>query len=244
MPTKIAKEKQILYICQHILTHLGDIARYANLFEQAKNYYLHAIKLVPYLGHPYNQLGILFETSRTNQLSTIFYYVRSIACRYNFPLASTNMENFFKKIVDIPLNRYNPSLGSNNNEQGLNTVVNLSHKDLMSLFLQINAMIYYLPKEVNSLPTNNSTNSGLNSQRIGSYLELFKNSFMAFIETPLQRDKLSSVQINQMITIVIFLISQTTSNPSKKVTYNLMVILSPKSNFFSCTTRSKLKRVV
>ncbi len=34
---KSAKDKQILYICQHILTHLGDISRYANLFQQAKN---------------------------------------------------------------------------------------------------------------------------------------------------------------------------------------------------------------
>lgn len=225
-PSKIAKEKQILYICQHILTHLGDIARYANLFEQAKNYYLHAIKLVPYLGHPYNQLGILFETSRTNQLSTIFYYVRSVACRYNFPLASTNMENFFKKLVDIPLSRYNPTLANsnllNNNEPQTSTVVKLSHKDLISLFLQINAFIYYMSKETNSLP---SANGGLNSQRIGSFMETFRSSFVDFISTPLQRDKLSSIQINQMITILIFLIAQTTTSSQKNVSQRLTAIM-------------------
>jgi hypothetical protein len=147
---KTAKEKQILYICQHILTHLGDIARYANLFQQAKNYYLHAIILVPYLGHPYNQLGILFETSRINQLSTVFYYFRSIAVRYKFPLATTNLENFLLKLIDIPLSRYNPSnvdvsetacIVSNQTDSFL---IKLSHKDLITLYLQVNALIYLL----------------------------------------------------------------------------------------------------
>lgn len=225
---KLAKEKQVLYICQHILTHLGDIARYANiyrsanLFEQAKNYYLHAIKLVPYLGHPYNQLGILFETSRINQLSTIFYYVRSVACRYNFPLASTNMENFFKKIVDIPLTRYNSSLNNpnsinnllNNNESQLNLVVKLTHKDLVTLYLQINAIIYFMSKSINKLPGS----TDMNSQRVSLYLELFKSSFMAFITTPLQLVKLDSMQFSQMITILIFLVSQTTSDKATQPT--------------------------
>lgn len=147
---KTAKEKQILYICQHILTHLGDIARYANLFQQAKNYYLHAIILVPYLGHPYNQLGILFETSRTNQLSTVFYYFRSIAVRYKFPLATTNLENFLLKLVDIPLSRYNPSnLDVSEpmaaaSQSADNFLIKLAHKDLITLYLQVNAQVYFL----------------------------------------------------------------------------------------------------
>ncbi len=232
------KEKQILYICQHILTHLGDIARYANLFQQAKNYYLHAIKLVPYLGHPYNQLGILFETSRTNQLSTIFYYMRSVACRYNFPLASTNMENFFKKLVDTPLTRYNPSLNNpdsiknllNNNEPHLNLVAKLSHKDLITLYLQINAMIYYMSKSIDSLATS-PPGAGANSQRIKSYMELFKSSFTAFVTTPIHRDKLDSTQLNQMITILIFLIVQS-SQENKKHQVNMIKKFNLNMNKF------------
>lgn len=118
-----------MYICQNILTHLGDIARYANLFDQAKMYYLHAIKLLPHLGQPYNQIGILFDTSRVNQLSTAFYYIRSITVKHNFPLAATNLENFFQKLADIPITRY-PETG------------NLAFKDYIQLFLQINALIY------------------------------------------------------------------------------------------------------
>ena len=179
---------------------------------------MHAIKLVPYLGHPYNQLGILFETSRTNQLCTIFYYVRSVAVRYNFPLASTNMDNFFKKLVDIPLTRYNSSLNNpdsinnllNNNEPHLNLVVKLSHKDLITLYLQINALIYYLTKSVNSLGSGGS-GGGTNSSRISSYMELFKTSFVAFMQTPLQRDKLDEVQLSQMVAILIYLITASVS---------------------------------
>lgn len=138
-------EKQLLYICQHILTHLGDIARYQSLYDEAKTYYLHAIRLLPYLGHPYNQLGILFETSRTNQLSTVFYYMRSIATRYTFPLASTNLENFFKKLIDIPLSRYMPSITSGDNK---NVAIKLPHMDLITLFLQLNAIFYSTKKTV------------------------------------------------------------------------------------------------
>lgn len=186
------KEKQILYICQHILTHLGDIARYAIQFQQAKNYYYHAIKLVPYLGHPYNQLGILFETSRTNQLSTVFYYIRSIAVRYTFPLASNNLDNFFYKLVEIPLTRYNPSNVANN-------IVKLSHKDLLTLYLQINAVIYFskLSKHQRIV----------NTFKLSTYIDLFKSSFETYMNTSIQRDKLDSIQLLQVIVILIYIVS-------------------------------------
>ncbi|CAF0714051.1 unnamed protein product, partial [Brachionus calyciflorus] len=186
------KEKQILYICQHILTHLGDIARYANLFEEAKNYYLHAIKLVSYLGHPYNQLGILFETSRTNQLSTVFYYIRSIATRYTFPLASTNLENFFYKLIDAPISRYNPA--------------QLSQKDLLTLFLQINAILHSLQTGKNSKSPNS------NPQKLKNFYDLFKTSFENFINSQIALDKLDSGLFCQIVSIVLF---QMTQQPSQ-----------------------------
>ena len=193
----VSKEKQIFYICQHILTHLGDIARYANQFQQAKNYYYHAIKIVPYLGHPYNQLGILFETSRTNQLATVFYYIRSIAVRYTFPLAANNLDNFFYKLIEIPLNRYNPSQVSNN-------LVKLSHKDLLTLYLQINAVIYFAKLNKHQRLVNNF--------KLNSYIDLFKPAFELFMNTSIQRDKLDSIQLCQVIVIMIYIISINSSN--------------------------------
>lgn len=102
---------------------------------------MHAVRLVPYLGHPYNQLGILFETTRTNQLATVFYYMRSLAVRYAFPLATTNLENFFNKIVDVPLSRYMPSIITSGGENK-SVAIKLPHMELVALFLQINATIY------------------------------------------------------------------------------------------------------
>ena len=193
------KEKQVLYICQHILTHLGDIARYANLSDQAENYYLHSIKLVPYLGHPYNQLGILFETSRTNQLSTVFYYIRSIALRYTFPLASTNLENFFHKLIDIPMARYNPNPGGNS------ATAKLAHKDLITLYLQINGIIH-------ACVLNNKYARSLNCSKLSSYFDFFKSAFGSFMESPLQRDKLDSMQLNQMMAILVYVLTLNTQN--------------------------------
>ncbi|RNA15598.1 SMG7-like isoform X1 [Brachionus plicatilis] len=180
------REKQILYLCQHTLTHLGDIARYAFQFQEAKNYYLHAIKLVPYLGHPYNQLGILFETSRTNQLSAVFYYIRSIATRCTFPLASTNLENFFHKIIDTQMSRYQAQL---------------SQKDLLNLFLQINAIVHSLETGKNSKSLNS------NCARLSNFFDLFKSSFVYFTSSP-GFQKLDWSQLCQIVSIVIFHMSQ------------------------------------
>lgn len=207
--TKTANEKQILYICQHILTHLGDIARYANLFQQAKNYYLHAIILVPYLGHPYNQLGILFETSRTNQLGTVFYYFRSVAVRYKFPLATTNLENFLLKLVDIPITRYNPSnieLSDLLSTAHSDTyVIKLAHKDLLTLFLEITGFIYFLTN-----PTPKKSPSDLTS-KLEKFLDLFKYAFESFIRQPGQKEKLDSFQLCQLMSISVFLLASSSS---------------------------------
>ena len=184
------KEKQILYLCQHTLTHLGDIARYAFQFQEAKNYYLHAIKLVPYLGHPYNQLGILFETSRTDQLSAVFYYIRSIATRCTFPLASTNLENFFHKIIDTQIAKYSSQL---------------SQKDLLNLFLQINAIVHSLETGKNSKSLNS------NCARLKNFFDLFKSSFQSFTSTQ-AFEKLDSSQLCQIISIIIFHASQSPTN--------------------------------
>ncbi len=48
-------------------------------------------------GQPYNQQAIL-EAAKGNKLSTVFYYIRSIAVKHPFPVASTNLEKFYVKI--------------------------------------------------------------------------------------------------------------------------------------------------
>ncbi|KAM9460468.1 nonsense-mediated mRNA decay factor SMG7-like isoform 1-T1 [Salvelinus alpinus] len=87
------------YICQHCLVHLGDVARYRNQTSQAESYYRHAAQLVPSNGQPYNQLAIL-ASSKGDHLTTIFYYCRSIAVKFPFPAASTNLQKALTKAIE------------------------------------------------------------------------------------------------------------------------------------------------
>ncbi|XP_033759815.1 uncharacterized protein LOC117341990 [Pecten maximus] len=95
------KKSSCLYICQHCLVHLGDIARYRQQIEQAQTYYWHAANLLPFNGQPYNQLAIV-EAAYGNKLSTVFYYIRSLAVRHPFPVAATNLEKLYNKLAKDP----------------------------------------------------------------------------------------------------------------------------------------------
>ena len=92
------KNESFLYICQHCLIHLGDLSRYRNLMGEAEGYYKQAVRVEPSSGHPYNQLALL-ETVRGDNLSTLFYYVRSLALKHPFPPARINLEKFFKQLL-------------------------------------------------------------------------------------------------------------------------------------------------
>ncbi|XP_072275863.1 nonsense-mediated mRNA decay factor SMG7 isoform X2 [Pyxicephalus adspersus] len=93
------QSRSCAYICQHCLVHLGDIARYRNQTSQAESYYRHAAQLVPSNGQPYNQLAIL-ASSKGDHLTTIFYYCRSIAVKFPFPAASTNLQKALSKALE------------------------------------------------------------------------------------------------------------------------------------------------
>ncbi|KAK3087503.1 hypothetical protein FSP39_006727 [Pinctada imbricata] len=73
-------------------------ARYRQQIDQAQTYYWHAANLVPFNGQPYNQLAIV-EAAKGNKLSTVFYYIRSLAVRHPFPAAATNLEKLFTKLI-------------------------------------------------------------------------------------------------------------------------------------------------
>jgi len=92
-PTKTS----CIYLCQHCLVHLGDIARYRNQLEQAENFYRHAISLAPSSGQPYNQIAIL-EASRQNKLATVYFYVRAVSLKCPFPAASTNLAKLLGRL--------------------------------------------------------------------------------------------------------------------------------------------------
>lgn len=102
------KEASILYFLQHILVHVGDLNRYSNQIDLAEIFYRYAIETIPYLGQPYNQIGILHEmknpqstlTLAQHQLISMYFYIRSIAIKVPFPLAKANFEKLFLKFHD------------------------------------------------------------------------------------------------------------------------------------------------
>ncbi|XP_050415478.2 nonsense-mediated mRNA decay factor SMG7 [Patella vulgata] len=120
-PTK----NSCLYICQHCLVHLGDIARYRQQIDQAKTYYRHAANLVPQNGQPYNQMAIL-EAARGNKLLTVFYYIRSLDVRHPFPVAATNLEKFYTKLA----------------KDVVDYKGKLSMTEVISVFLQFHALVH------------------------------------------------------------------------------------------------------
>uniref|UniRef100_A0A3Q3EI06 SMG7 nonsense mediated mRNA decay factor n=1 Tax=Labrus bergylta TaxID=56723 RepID=A0A3Q3EI06_9LABR len=82
------------------LLHLPALPpRYRNQTSQAESYYRHAAQLVPSNGQPYNQLAIL-ASSKGDHLTTIFYYCRSIAVKFPFPAASTNLQKALSKALE------------------------------------------------------------------------------------------------------------------------------------------------
>ncbi|CAE1298903.1 SMG7 [Acanthosepion pharaonis] len=119
------KKNSCLYICQHCLVHLGDIARYRQEVDQAQTYYWHAANLVPSNGQPYNQLAIL-EAARGNKLTTVFYYIRSLAVRHPFPVAATNLEKFYGKLA----------------KDSTDFKGKLSMSEVIAAFLQFHALIH------------------------------------------------------------------------------------------------------
>jgi len=96
IPTKASTN----YICQHCLVHLGDIARYRNNMQQAETFYRHATTMAPSSGQPYNQIAIL-EASRSNKLSTVYFYIRAVCLAYPFPAAFTNLSKLLGKLAGL-----------------------------------------------------------------------------------------------------------------------------------------------
>lgn len=71
-------------------------------------------------GQPYNQLAIL-ASSKGDHLTTIFYYCRSIAVKFPFPAASTNLQKALSKALERYGLHGSPSghLGSTPNQLAL-----------------------------------------------------------------------------------------------------------------------------
>lgn len=70
-----------------------------HLSPPQSNVLAHQSARVSPAGQPYNQLAIL-ASSKGDHLTTIFYYCRSIAVKFPFPAASTNLQKALSKALD------------------------------------------------------------------------------------------------------------------------------------------------
>ncbi|KAL4219606.1 Protein smg7 [Mactra antiquata] len=138
------KKSSCLYVCQHCLVHLGDIARYRQQIDQAQSYYWHAAFLVPFNGQPYNQLAIL-EAAKGNKLSTVFYYIRSLAVKVPFPVAATNLEKLYAKLT-----KETPEFKGK-----------LSASEMITGFLQFHALVHLCTDLIKAEELSNKLAAGL-----------------------------------------------------------------------------------
>ncbi|UYV63364.1 SMG7 [Cordylochernes scorpioides] len=83
---------------KHCLVHVGDLARYRGQSHQAETFYRRALDLSPNNGQPYNQLALL-EAASGAKLSSVFYYMRSLAVQFPFPNAATNLQKLFSNFL-------------------------------------------------------------------------------------------------------------------------------------------------
>uniref|UniRef100_A0A915K3S6 DNA/RNA-binding domain-containing protein n=1 Tax=Romanomermis culicivorax TaxID=13658 RepID=A0A915K3S6_ROMCU len=89
--------KNVDYLLNFCLIHLGDISRYRRRLIEAEYFYLNATRLCPTNGHAFNQLAIL-ETCRNSQLSALYFYYRSLYVENSFLLSASNLDKFFSTV--------------------------------------------------------------------------------------------------------------------------------------------------
>lgn len=184
-PSKKPSKASCNYICQHCLVHLGDIARYRHSLQQAESFYRHAISMAPSSGQPYNQIAIL-EASRSNKLSTVYFYVRAVSLNFPFPAAFTNLGKLLGKLA---------GLGDNEDKETRDRSAKVTQHTFIPLFLRIQGMLQHSVQLVQCV----------------KYCKLLTESFTSLVAT----DSISTWQLLQMISINMWVWDQAQATANK-----------------------------
>ncbi|XP_075244769.1 uncharacterized protein LOC142339031 [Convolutriloba macropyga] len=130
---KVPNKASCQYFVQDSLIHLGDIARYRSLVEQARDYYDNAIVLGPLNGKPYNQLAIILQMKNDeNQLETFFYLIRSISVKHAFSGGVANLTTTLTK------------WSQNENHENLFSEVGETWAEYERVFCYFNSLVFFL----------------------------------------------------------------------------------------------------
>lgn len=82
-----------LYVC------LGDLYRYSESKQKSSAAYLKAAHLGPGHGQPFNQLGVLTATNKSDDISPLHWYARSLGTPIPFSICRGNLERHLTNVV-------------------------------------------------------------------------------------------------------------------------------------------------
>lgn len=98
--------------------------------KQAELFYHQAVSLSPCSGQPYNQLALL-EASRGDKIGSVFYYIRSVAVKNPFPVASINLAKILTSVI-------------NNSSISFNKQGKLTSQEYVTTFLKLHGLLLNL----------------------------------------------------------------------------------------------------
>lgn len=95
--------------CHQCIVFLGDLARYSEMhsdlikqktYGNARNFYRHALRLLPDCGNPHNQLAVL-ATYAKDYSAACYHYIRGVQAPEPFPTALDNLARLFTSVDDL-----------------------------------------------------------------------------------------------------------------------------------------------
>ncbi|CAD6194201.1 unnamed protein product [Caenorhabditis auriculariae] len=93
---KAVRKPAAMAFCAFVALRMGDLMRYKNELEIAKNLYTEANRHNPFDGAPLNQLGVLSSLS-ANWIEALYFHSLALHSKVPFASASANISNIFKR---------------------------------------------------------------------------------------------------------------------------------------------------
>ncbi|CAJ0569061.1 unnamed protein product, partial [Mesorhabditis spiculigera] len=100
--SRIRSRKFESFICLRV----GDVMRYKGNLSAADELYAASIRVLPLLGDPWNQRGLLL--AKRDVLKCLYFHYRALHCRFSFIGATSNIQKIFQEhsettvLVDSP----------------------------------------------------------------------------------------------------------------------------------------------
>mmetsp|Transcript_42800 Transcript_42800/g.108038 ORF Transcript_42800/g.108038 Transcript_42800/m.108038 type:complete len:1098 (-) Transcript_42800:288-3581(-) len=116
LPASALRERERLIVhayvnCHRFLVFIGDLTRYhyslpmhhpeRDNWKNASTHYLSAVRLLPFVGQPHNQLSVYY-TYTGDLLLTAYHYYRALVVREPFPTSHSNLIMLLQRYAAAP----------------------------------------------------------------------------------------------------------------------------------------------